>query len=259
MSYQERIQQYTTELAKQNRNLSEIQRKIRKLRIEIIHASVPVPNAITALTKLETAYARLTELDKILEAPILQNSKMTLSVKYARAFVEQHKVDALENIMLKLVEYQPPTPQIAQGLRMNCEDTALAKTTLSMTKGDITTLELVLFQKEYNDAVAAYSRILQKYEVEYPVSFGIETKERKILEQECEKACLEQNHTTSTIDWLKGELKRLAHDSVQGNLSALPMEYRIARNKGIPVPEAIVMSEAAAQELAMKSQAVLNI
>jgi hypothetical protein len=241
------IEKNISELANAMYRRSGIKDTIIDLRMKIAHEAGTFDESVKPFAKLVAAHERLTAVKKNLEVTDLRRQ---ISFRYARRLVYLSKAEALNEIMHQLVEYQPSTPRVEHGIRMNCQDTALNKTALSTLQGEIALFEKRPWQKVYDAELTEYLRIFDAYEFEFPVCFGRETKERKYLEEDLKQACLEEQQTTSRIDYLEGELKRLAHDSVQGNLSALPAEYRIARKKGKSVAEAIAISNAAAEELA---------
>jgi hypothetical protein len=250
--YPTEIEKRISELANAMYRRSGIKETIIDLRMKIAREAGTFNESVKPFAKLETSYQSMMAVKKILDVTDLRRQ---ISFRYARRLVYMSKAEALDEIMHQLVEYQPSTPGIEYGIRMNCEETALNKTSLSMLQGEIALFEKRPYQKAYDAALAEYLRIFDAYEYEFPVCFGRETKERKYLEEDLKQACLEEQQTTSRIDYLEGELKRLAHDSVQGNLSALPVDYRIARKKGKSVAEAIAISNAVAEELAAKVSA----
>lgn len=186
------------------------------------------------------AYTRLTDAEHILDATGTQKKIFTY---LSREFVEMQTEAALIEIQKKLIEYQPPTEQVAQGLRMNCEDLAVTRTAMGESRRYI---DKNTYQNDYNKVRAEYLTILQKYEEDN--FFPPETKELCDLEQQREELREKQKVITQTIDRVKRDLTKWAHNSVKGNLSALPVEYRIARRQGKSVAEAIAVAEAAKAE-----------
>jgi len=185
----------------------------------------------------------------ILDATDLQEQ---IALKYARVLVDQCIVDALNGVMQQLVEYQPSTPKVEQGLRMNSEGMAQTKASLSTKQREIATIEALPWLKTYNDALATFAALYEEYQSSYPDYFFRETTKRIYLEEQYKQAREEEQEIASRMHQLQIELKRLAHDSVQGNLSALPAEYRIARKQGKSVAEAIAIVNAEAAALATK-------
>ena len=239
MSRKEIIELYATELAKQNYDRLVIERKLHLLHLEIARIYVLSPDTLTIHAKLENAFTRLMMAESNYDVANVHN---TLSAKYAGAFVEQHKTDALKVIMGQLEEYQPPIPRVEQGIRMNCECLALTLASLSMMQRDIATIEEHPSQKEHCAALEEYLAASK----EYDANFAEQIKRQKQLEQQYNEALLEQKKLISNIYFLEIELKRLVYESVQGNLSALPMDYRMERAKGTSVNDAIAISEIAA-------------
>lgn len=190
------------------------------------------------------AYTRLTDAEHILDATGTQKKIFTYLI---REFVEMQTEAALIEIQKKLIEYQPPTEQVAQGLRMNCEDLAVTRTAMGESRRYI---NKNTYQNDYNIVRAEYLTILQKYEEDN--FFPPETKELCDLEQQCEELREKQKSITQTIDQVKRDLTKWAHNSVKGNLSALPAEYRIARGQGKSVAEAIAAVEAEAARAVLR-------
>jgi competence protein ComGC len=87
--------------------------------------------------------------------------------------------------------------------------------------------------------------LYEEYQSSYPDYFFRETTKRIYLEEQYKQAREEEREIVSRIQQLQTELKQLAHESVQGNLSALPAEYRIARKQGKSVAEAMAIAKAA--------------
>ena len=194
------------------------------------------------------AYTRLTDAESILDATGTQKTIFTYLI---REFVEMQTEAALIEIQKKLIEYQPPTEQVAQGLRMNYEDLAVTRTAMGESRRYINANR---HQNDYNIVRAEYLTILQKYEEDN--FFPPETKELHDLEQQREELREKQTVITQKIDQVKRDLTKWAHNSVKGNLSALPTEYCIARRQGKSVAEAIAIAEAAIAEAA---KAVLRL
>ena len=92
--------------------------------------------------------------------------------------------------------------------------------------------------------------LYEEYQSSYPDYFFRETTKRIYLEEQYKQAREEEREIISRIQQLQTELKRLTHESVQGNLSALPAEYRIARKQGKSIAEAMVIAKAAKDALA---------
>lgn len=186
------------------------------------------------------AYTRLTDAEHILDTTGTQKKIFTY---LSREFVEMQIEAALNEIEEKLKEYPRSTEQVAYGLRMNCEDLAVTRTAMGESRRYI---DKNTYQNDYNKVRAEYLTILQKYEEDN--FFPPETKELHDLEQQCEELREKQKVITQTIDRVKRDLAKWAHNSVKGNLSALPVEYRIARRQGKSVAEAIAVAEAAKAE-----------
>jgi hypothetical protein len=195
------------------------------------------------------AYTRLTDAESILDAT---GTQKTIFTYLSREFVEMQTEAALNEIEEKLKEYPRPTEQVAYGLRMNSQDRVLTRTAMGETRRYI---NKNIHQNDYNMVRAEYLTILQKYEEDN--CFPPETKEMHDLEQQREELREKQKVITQTIDQVKKELAKWAYDSVQGNLSALPAEYRVARRQGKSVAEGIaaVEAEAARVAAAVKAEA----
>lgn len=191
------------------------------------------------------AYTRLTDIESILDATGTQKKIFTY---LSREFVEMQTEAALDEIEEKLKEYPRPTEQVAYGLRMNIQDRVLTRIAIGETRRYINANR---HQNEYNTVRAEYLTILQKYEEDN--CFPPETKEMHDLEQQRKELREKQKVITQTIVQVKKELAKWAYDSVQGNLSALPAEYRIARRQGKSVAEAIAVTEAARVALRLAS------
>jgi hypothetical protein len=197
------------------------------------------------------AYTRLTDVESILDATGTQKKIFTY---LSREFVEMQTEAALDEIEEKLKEYPRPTEQVAYGLRMNSQDRALTRTAMGETRRYINANR---HQNEYNTVRAEYLTILQKYEEDN--CFPPETKELRDLEQQREELHEKQKVIAQKIDQVKRELAKWAYDSVQGNLSALPAEYRIARRQGKSIAEAIVAVEADAVRVALRLAEALRL
>lgn len=188
------------------------------------------------------AYTRLTDAESILDATGTQKKIFTY---LSREFVEMQTEAALDEIEEKLKEYPLRTEKVAYGLRMNSQDRVLTRTAMGETRRYINTNR---HQNDYNTVLAEYLTILQKYEEDN--CFPPETKELRDLEQQREELREKQKVITQTIDRVKRDLAKWAYDSVQGNLSALPMEYRVARRHGKSVADAFTAVEAEAARVA---------
>lgn len=188
------------------------------------------------------AYTRLTDAESILDAT---GTQKTIFTYLSREFVEMQTEAALDEIEETLKEYPLRTEQVAYGLRMNSQDRVLTRTAMGEMRRYIHTNR---HQNEYNTVRAEYLTILQKYEEDN--CFPPETKEMHDLEQQRKELREKQKVITQTIDQVKRDLAKWAYDSVQGNLSALPAEYRIARRQGKSVAEAFAAVEAEAARVA---------
>ena len=79
------------------------------------------------------------------------------------------------------------------------------------------------------------------------------------LEQQRKELREKQKVITQTIDRVKRDLAKWAYDSVQGNLSALPAEYRVARRQGKSVADAFAAVEAEAARVALRLAEALRV
>lgn len=197
------------------------------------------------------AYTRLTDAEHILDATGTQKKIFTY---LSREFVEMQTEAALIEIEEKLKEYPLPTEQVAYGLRMNSQDRVLTRTTMGETRRYI---DKNTHQNNYNMVRAEYLTILQKYEEDN--FFPPETKELRDLEQQREELREKQTVITQKIDQVKRDLAKWAYDSVQGNLSALPAEYRIARGQGKSIADAFAAVEAEAARMALRLAEALRL
>ena len=197
------------------------------------------------------AYTRLTDAESILDAT---GTQKTIFTYLSREFVEMQTEAALDEIEEKLKEYPLRTEQVAYGLRMNSQDRVLTRTAMGEARGYINVNRP---QNEYNTVRAEYLTILQKYEEDN--CFPPETKEMHDLEQQRKELREKQKVITQTIDRVKRDLAKWAYDSVQGNLSALPMEYRVAHRQGKSVAEAFAAVEAEAVRVALRLAEALRL
>ena len=197
------------------------------------------------------AYTRLTDAERILDAT---GTQKTIFTYLSREFVEMQTEAALDEIEEKLKEYPLRTEQVAYGLRMNSQDRVLTRTAMGEARRYINMNRL---QNDYNTVLAEYLTILQKYEEDN--CFPPETKEMHDLEEQRKELREKQKVITQTIDRVKRDLAKWAYDSVQGNLSALPVEYRIARRQGKSVAEGIAAVEAEAVRVALRLAEALRV
>jgi hypothetical protein len=240
--YRVTIDEYIRELAQQECIHLAHKQMMYELRMNITREAGPNEESRKEFDTLVEAYECVMKAKTILNATNLQEE---VALKYARVVVDQWKIDALNEVMPQLVEYQPSTPHVEQGIRMNSEDMAQTKTILYMRQKEITTIEARPWLKAYHNALANFVFLYEEYQSSYPDYFFRETTKRIYLEEQYKQAREEEREIISRIQQLQTELKQLAHESVQGNLSALPAEYRIARKQGKSVAEAMAIAKAA--------------